>query len=140
MKGLKLRYKGNDALSTQKINHIVYGKLHKVKGNCMNYTPGILHAVEYVKLYNGCYFIPDQVFHIQSGLGSSPTPMEDLEKNIRESIGTLCFDLLIEKFELPEDEHFKKYIFKNGFNYWKDYTRDLGRVFKCKGKFNLELV
>lgn len=124
MKGLKLKYKGKDPISTQKLNRKLFGSLHKYKGNCMNYLPGTLHDISYTKIYNSCYFIP-----------TTPEIIEALKDLIKDSIEEFCFDLSVEEFELPEDEHFFKYVFKTGYKYWKDYTVDLGRIFKCKAKY-----
>ena len=138
--GIKINYKGKTPKDTIKINHKLYGSLHKYKGNCMNYTPGLLHNIKYVKLYNSCYFIPEQTLpekindEKQKDIG-----FYALELYITEAIDEHCFDLTIEKFELPEDEHFSKYIFKKGYYYWKDYSKDLRRVFRCKAKYRLDL-
>jgi len=132
MIGIKLRYKGLNAKNTMKLNHKLFGSLHKYKANCMNYTPGFLHTIDYVKLYNSCYFIPK--------FEKGEIEWTELKDKIRVEIKEFCFDLNIEDFELPEDEYFSKYVFKNGYNYWKDYTKDLGRIFKCKAKHKLDII
>ena len=133
MQGLKIRYKGKTPVDTIKLNHRLFGCLHKRKANCVSYTPGFLHNITYTKIYNSCYFLPIEVEkYIEK--------VEELKNSITEKIGEFCMDLDMQEFELKEDEFFQKYKFKNAYEYWRDYAKDLERVFKCRAKYRLDLI
>lgn len=146
--GLKIRYKGKTPVDTIKLNHRLFGCLHKRKANCVSYIPGLLHDITYTKLYNACYFMPTR--NKKDLINLLPEPYdenkaiikfeEDLKYNVKEKIEEFCMDLDIQNFELEENEFFKKYKFKNAYEYWKDYAKDLGRIFKCKAKHRLDIV